>query len=129
MDDPDDGETRTSTAPLLKFAVSSKTDSFIRWVGGFIAAWGGGLKQGEFTFGPYIYPLSYNSKAVAQPFVYAEGIWGLGSYDNKSRTEAGFTLGVGIDLLMTKDWGWTLAFEQHNATETATRLYLGLYFR
>lgn len=129
LDDPDDGEARSSTAPIMKFGISSNKDKFFRWNGGFIVAWGGGLKQGEFTFGPYIYPLSSISKTAAQPFLYAEGVWGMGSYDGKSRTEAGFTLGVGSDLAIGKQWGLTLAFEQHNATETATRLWLGLYFR
>lgn len=127
IDTPDSTETRTETATLLKFALANDKKSWWRWVGSFAIAWGGKLKQGEFLFGPHIYPLVGVSKSKVQPFLYAEGVWGLGSYDEVSRTEAGFAMGVGADLFLGKSWGLTVAFEQHNATETATRLWLGIF--
>ena len=127
LDTPDASEVRSGNATLIKFALANNKKSWWRWVGAFAIAWGSLFKQGEFLFGPHIYPLVGVSKSKVQPFLYAEGVWGLGSFNNASRTEAGFAMGVGADIFIKKRWGFTIAFEQHNATETATRIWIGIF--
>ena len=127
LEEPDDGESRSQGSNILRFSVTSNTGWF-RMVGGFNFLMGGGLQQGEFGIGPYIYPMGPISKSKIQPFFWAEGKIGYGQLDNKVRMDTGFGLGAGVDLKFTKKFGLTLGVEQHSATESATRLWFGLFW-
>jgi hypothetical protein len=130
QDTPDDGEDRSGTATLLRFGLSTKP-AFIRLNTAFTYQSGSNsFSQGDFTIGPYIYPLAYmGRKTPGQPFIFAEGKVGFGSLAKESRTDAGFGMGAGIDLQMFKHSGFTFSVEQHSASEASTRLWLGFYWR
>ncbi|MCB9060843.1 MAG: hypothetical protein H6622_04910 [Halobacteriovoraceae bacterium] len=126
-DTPQADDERTASAALLKFNLSTKPAMF-RWQSGFALAFASGLTQGEFSFGFNFYPLTHLQKTPAQPFLFAEGVFGLGTYDELVRMDTGYGLGVGINLNFWKSSGMTVAVEQHKATETATRLWFGLFW-
>ena len=129
QDNPDDGETRTNGATLLKFELVNGKRIFRMGVGFTYLMGSGQFSQGELTVGPFIYPLGKMSKSPAQPFVFALGKVGFGTLSDKSRTDTGFGMGAGVDLHMLDRGGVTLAVEQHTATETATRLWFGIFWR
>ena len=130
QDKPDDGEERSGSATLLKFGLSTKPTTF-RFTTGFSYATGsGGFSQGDFTLGTQLYPLaSLGRKTPGQPFLFLDGKVGFGSLDKTARTDAGFGMGAGIDLQMFKTSGFTFAVEQHSASESSTRLWLGFYWQ
>ena len=128
QDNPDDGEERTGSATLAKFELITGKRIF-RLGSSFTYLTGSEqFSQGDFCLGPYIYPLAYTSKSPAQPFVFAIGKVGFGTLNDTSRTDAGFGLGAGVDLKMFKRGGFTLAVEQHSASESATRLWAGIFW-
>ncbi|OIQ17898.1 MAG: hypothetical protein BM556_10760 [Bacteriovorax sp. MedPE-SWde] len=131
QDTADDGEDRSGTASLVRFGLSTSPASMFRWNTAFTYQTGSNaFSQGDFTLGPYIYPLAYmGRKTPGQPFIYAEGKIGFGTLAKKSRTDTGFGMGAGIDLQMFKHSGVTFSVEQHSASEASTRLWLGFYWR
>lgn len=127
MDDPESGETRSGNAILSRFSISTRPKT-IRLIGAFTALAGGGLKQGEFSVGPHIYPFSALKATPVQPFLSAEGSFGVGTYQDKVRYDTGYGVGVGIDFLFFHRSGLTIVFEQHGATETAYRMWIGFHY-
>ncbi len=110
-DNPDTSATRSGNATLIKFAISTRPKIF-RLVGGFTYLTGGGLQQGEFSVGPHIYPFASIPRTPIQPFLYAEGAFGIGSYLDEIRYDAGYGIGLGIDFQLFKKSGFTFAIEQ-----------------
>ena len=131
QDTPDDGEDRSGTATLVRFGLSTAPSSMFRFNTAFTYQTGSNsFSQGDFTLGPYIYPLAYmGRKTPGQPFIFAEGKIGFGSLAKESRTDSGFGMGAGIDLQIFKNSGITFSVEQHSASEASTRLWLGIYWR
>jgi len=131
QDTADDGEERTGTATLVRFGLSTAPTSMFRLNTAFTYQTGSNsFSQGDFTLGPYIYPLAYmGRKTPGQPFIFAEGKIGFGTLAKTSRTDSGFGMGAGIDLQMFKHSGLTFSVEQHSASESSTRLWLGIYWR
>lgn len=128
QDDPSSSDTRTEAANLVKFGLQNG-DGIFRFGSAFtIVKAGGNLTQGDFGIGPYIYPLASVTKSFFQPFFWVEGSFGFGSYADVIRIDAGYGMGAGVDIKMTKKWGFTLAIAQQNATESATRLWVGIFF-
>ena len=127
-DKPEDGETRGSAVSILKFGVTSSPQKLFRFGTGFAFLSGGGLQQGELSFGPFFYPFAKYDRSPVQPFLYGEGVLGVGSFDGSLRTDVGGGFGVGIDFRLARKWGMSLAIEEHLATEKAQRLFLGFYF-
>lgn len=130
QDTADDGEERSGTATLVRFGLSTKP-AFFRFNTAFTYQTGSNsFTQGDFTLGPYIYPLAYmGRKTPGQPFIFAEAKVGFGTLAKKSRTDSGFGMGAGIDLQMFKNSGFTFSVEQHSASEASSRLWLGFYWR
>lgn len=129
QDNPDDGETRTASANMLKLELTNGL-RFFRFSTGFTYMRGASqFSQGELTVGPYIYPLGGISKTPAQPFIFALGKIGFGTLEDTSRMDTGYGLGAGVDMNVFDRSGFTIAVEQHNATETATRLWAGFFWR
>ena len=126
-DDPESTDERSGSAFLMRFALSTPP-KWIRLVTAFTAMTGGGLTQGEFALGPHFYVLSHIRNSPVQPFFFAEGSFGVGTYDDEVRTDGGFGIGVGVDMNFGDRGGMTLAVEQHNATESAHRLWLGFFY-
>ncbi|EQC52690.1 hypothetical protein M901_2119 [Bacteriovorax sp. DB6_IX] len=131
QDTADDGEERSGTATLVRFGLSTTPKTMFRLNTAFTYQSGSNsFSQGDFTLGPYIYPLAYmGRKTPGQPFLFAEGKIGFGSMAKKSRTDSGFGMGAGIDLQMFKNSGFTFSVEQHSASESSTRLWFGFYWR
>jgi len=128
QDNPDTGEERTSAATLVKFELVNGQEVW-RIGSAFIYAMGSQqFSQGEFTIGPYIYPLARTSRSPIQPAIYAVGKVGFGTFADKSRTDTGYGLGAAVDIYMFKSSGIKIAVEQHSATESATRLWLGIHW-
>ena len=126
QDTPDTGEERTGSATLFKFSLTTKP-SILRFVTSFTGAVGSGFTQGELGFGVQMYPLAFKNKSYVQPLVYIEGVFGVGSLNDKSRTDAGYDLGAGLDIRMGKISGLNISVSIHNATESSTRLWLGWF--
>lgn len=126
LDYPDKGQDRSSSATMLKFGISTKPSIF-RFSAGFTLSVGSGYKQGELNIGPYIYPLAYVKKVAFQPFLFAEGKFGVGQFSSKARMDTGYGIGTGTDIRFGKSSGITLAAELHSAEEDANRFWLGWY--
>lgn len=127
-DNPESTDTRSGGASLVRFAISNRPRVF-RFVGGFTIMSGGGLKQGEFAVGPHIYPFSNVPHTPVQPYVGAEGTFGIGTFNDKLRYDTGYGLILGCDFQFWSRSGLTIAIEQHNATETAFRMWIGFQYR
>jgi len=109
QDNPDDGADREGGATLIKFGLSTKPQ-FFRWNSSFIYMTGSNqFSQGDFTIGASIYPLASVEKSPAQPFLFVEGKIGFGTLDDQSRMDTGFGLGAGVDIMIFKESGLTLA--------------------
>lgn len=128
QDNPDAGEERTANATMAQFSLV-RGDKIFRLGSGFTYMMGSGqFSQGEFTIGPYVYPLAKTTKSPVQPVLYAVGKIGFGSLNDESRMDAGYGLGAGVDIYFFKRSGISLAVEQHNASESATRLWFGIHW-
>jgi len=128
QDNPDEGETRTGAATMARFAISTKPRLF-RMVGAFTALTGGGLQQGEFSAGPHLYPFGNINRGFIQPYLFAEGSFGIGTFEEKTRYDSGYGVGVGCDFFLSKKGGMTLAVEKKQATESAYRLWIGFIYQ
>ena len=129
QDNPDDGEEREGAATLIGFGLTSGKKIF-RLRSSFVYLTGAGqLSQGDFNLGVSIYPFSNISNTPAQPYIYAQGKVGFGTFEDKTRTDSGYGMGAGVDLAFFKSSGLTIEVEQHSATESATRLWVGYYWR
>jgi hypothetical protein len=126
IDSPDDGEDRESAATMFRASLSTAPYMF-RFVAGFTAVLGSAYMQGEFTFGPYFYILSSIKKTPIQPFIFAEGVFGVGTLDEEARTDAGSGLGAGVDIKFAKMSGITFSMEMHSASETSNRIWFGWF--
>lgn len=126
QDTPDDGEARENSATLFRMSLSTEP-SWFRLVAGFTMINGSAFMQGEFTIGPYIYPLANVRKTPIQPFVFAEGVFGVGTLDEEARMDTGMGMGAGVDWRWGKKSGITVAMELHTATETSNRIWLGWF--
>ncbi len=126
-DNPEKGESRTANTTLLRFAISTKTTT-LRLVNSFTYMTGGGITQGEFAMGVYIYPFSrYVSAAPILPFIAIEGLLGVGLRSDQIKLDSGYGLMLGIDFQFFKSAGLTVAVEQHNATDSSYRFWVGIY--
>lgn len=128
QDSPDKDSERIDSATLIKFALSNRPNLF-RINAQFTYMTGNNFTQGETGLGLYIYPLTFISKAPISPYLYAEGTFGIGSFNEVSRTDGGLGLGAGVDLYFAKTVGVTLAVEQKSATEKASRIWAGIFWR
>ncbi|OFZ48736.1 MAG: hypothetical protein A2381_05295 [Bdellovibrionales bacterium RIFOXYB1_FULL_37_110] len=128
QDNPDEGETRTGNASMARFAISTKPRLF-RLVGAFTALTGGGLQQGEFSAGPHVYPFGNINRGFIQPYLFAEGSFGIGTFEEKTRYDSGYGVGVGCDFFLNKKGGMTLAVEKKEAAESAYRLWIGFIYQ
>lgn len=127
-DNPQEGEERDSNASMLKFGITTRPQNIFRFGASFNYVTGGGLQQGEFACGPFVFPFAKNGRAPVQPFLFGEATLGVGTYDEKLRTDTGGGFGVGADFRVAKKWGISLVIEQHLATESSQRLFLGFHF-
>jgi len=128
QDNPDEGEERESNSTMVKLSLVKGAKVF-RLGSGFTYLTGSNqFSQGEFTIGPYLYPLGATSKSPVQPMFYAVGKLGFGTLADESRMDTGYGLGVGIDIYFFKSSGISIAVEQHNASESATRLWVGFHW-
>jgi len=127
FEDPEKGESRTNAANLLKFAVSSQP-KWLRLVTGFTLSIGSTYKQGDISLGPYIYFLSDVKKSNIQPFFYAEGIAGVGQFDDKSHFNGGYEVGAGVDLKWFSSSGISLAIALNKTKVDSLRIWLGYYY-
>ena len=129
MDDPEATDTRNTSGYMAHFQLATDRSS-LRMVSGFTYLMAGTLTQGEFTVGGNYYPLAFvGEKSPVLPFVQVTGVFGVGSFQDEVRMDTGYGLGVGVDINAFKGSGLTIMIEQHNATESATRTYVGYFWR
>ncbi len=128
QDNPDDGEAREDSANLFRFGISTEPAMF-RLNASFSYLTGSEFTQGEFAIGPHFYPLAGQGKSRIQPFLYAEGLVGFGSFNEEARQDAGYDLGAGLDWRWGKQSGLSLAVALHSGEESGHRLYLGWFWQ
>jgi hypothetical protein len=123
---PDSGEVRSAKATLVKFSLTTEPTIF-RFVTSFVVSFGTNYTQGDIGLGAQFYPLAYKSKSYVQPLLFAEGVFGVGSFDEKSRTDAGYELGAGLDFRLGKSGGINLSVSIKESEESSTRIWLGWF--
>ena len=129
MDNPQSTDTRSATGYLAQFHLSTKPN-WVRLISSFTYITAGTLAQGEFGLGGNFYPLAFvGEKSPIQPFVMVGGVFGLGSFEDTTRMDTGYGMGVGCDINFYKSSGFTVMIEQHNATESSMRTYVGYFWK
>ena len=83
--------------------------------------------QGEFSLGGQFYPLNNFYSSFLQPFFYLEADLGIGSYNKITRTDFGHNIGVGLDIGLYKNYGFSFLIESHQAAENSLRILLGVF--
>ena len=119
---------KRSNAYLLggQFSVMRK---MFRAQSAFTAMMGSGFLEGEAAIGFNIYLITpfVSETAFVHPFLTASGLLGIGTLKGKSRTDAGYEYGAGIDLKFWKRSGITLSVQQRSAAEQSSRYVLGIF--
>ena len=104
-----------------------------RWSSSFAYSIATKYSQGEFGIGGVFYPLYSLSKSIVQPLFYVDGFIGLGRMTNQTtskeetRMDAGYNMGVGVDIEIFKKYGLNFIIESHSGGEASQRMLIGFY--
>lgn len=122
------GKRSGKTAEMARFKLMT-SPAFFRFHGAYTFVQGSELQQSEFSLGGSMYVLHDLMKDTpCQPYVDAEGLFGVGYVSKVSRMDFGYAVGAGIDIQLGDKWGINLAAQYKGATEISYRLWLGFYW-